>query len=152
MPHFKGDKLEADLSDGDIGVQCCSASHEVATRALQAIVAAANGAATLRWSQYGFIRDPLPGERGGTPRNIVGFKDGTNNLHADDAAKMRSNVWVNAGDGPDWMTNGTYVVVRNLKVLVAELPHRAARACSSTRSAGTRRPARRSARSTSSLR
>jgi deferrochelatase/peroxidase EfeB len=118
MPHFKGDKLEADLSDGDIGVQCCSASHEVATKALQAIVAAANGTATLRWSQYGFIRDPLPGERGGTPRNIVGFKDGTNNLHADDAAKMRSNVWVNRGDGPDWMTNGTYVVVRNLKVLV----------------------------------
>ena len=35
----------------------------------------------LRWSQFGFVRDPLPGEKGGTPRNIVGFKDGTNNLH-----------------------------------------------------------------------
>lgn len=118
MPHFKGDKLEADLSDGDIGVQCCSASHEVANRALQAIVATAHGVATLRWSRYGFIPDPLPGEQGGTPRNIIGFRDGTNNLHADDAAKMRSNVWVNQGDGPGWMTNGTYVVVRNLKVLV----------------------------------
>jgi len=32
---------------------------------------------------------------------------------------MRSNVWVNPGDGPDWMTNGTYMVTRNLKVLVA---------------------------------
>ena len=70
MPHFKGDKLEADLSDGDIGVQCCSASHEVATKALQAIVAAVNGTAALRWSQYGFIRDPLPGEGAGTPCNI----------------------------------------------------------------------------------
>jgi deferrochelatase/peroxidase EfeB len=118
MPHFKGDKLEADRSEGDISVQCCSASHEVADRALRAMVAAAHGAATLRWSQYGFIPNALPGERGATPRNIVGFKDGTNNLHAADAAKMRSNVWVNRGDGPGWMTDGTYVVVRNLHVLV----------------------------------
>jgi deferrochelatase/peroxidase EfeB len=119
MPHFKGDQLVADISHGDIGVQCCSGSHEVADQALRAIVAAAHGAATLRWSQYGFIRNPFPGEVGKTPRNIVGFKDGTNNLHADDAAKMRSNVWVNPGDGPGWMTNGTYSVIRNLKVHVA---------------------------------
>lgn len=119
MPHFKGDRLEPELTGGDIGVQCCATSHEVVDRALHAITAAAHGAATPRWSQYGFVRDPLPGERGGTPRNILGFKDGTNNLKVDDAAKMRSNVWVNAGDGPDWMTNGTYMVTRNLKVLVA---------------------------------
>jgi deferrochelatase/peroxidase EfeB len=119
MPHFKGDRLEPALTGGDLGVQCCATSHEVVDRALHAIAAAAHGAADLRWSQYGFVRDPLPGERGGTPRNILGFKDGTNNLKIDDAARMRSNVWVNAGDGPDWMTNGTYMVTRNLKVLVA---------------------------------
>ncbi len=118
MPRFKGDRLEPELTGGDIGVQCCATSHEVVDRALHAIVAAGRGAATLRWSQYGFVRDPLPGERGGTPRNILGFKDGTNNLKVDDAAKMRSNVWVNAGDEPGWMTNGTYMVCRNLKVLV----------------------------------
>jgi deferrochelatase/peroxidase EfeB len=119
MPSFKGDRLQPELTGGDIGVQCCATSHEVVDRALHAMVAAAHGAATLRWSQYGFVRDPLPGEKGGTPRNIVGFKDGTNNLKVDDTAKMRSNVWVNAGDGPGWMTDGTYMVTRNLKVLVA---------------------------------
>jgi deferrochelatase/peroxidase EfeB len=119
MPGFKGDKLEPDLTGGDIGVQCCATSHEVVDRALHALTAAAHGAATLRWSQYGFVRDALPGESGGTPRNILGFKDGTNNLKVDDTAKMRSNVWVNPGDGPGWMTNGTYMVTRNLKVLVA---------------------------------
>jgi deferrochelatase/peroxidase EfeB len=119
MPAFKGDKLEPELTGGDIGVQCCATSHEVVDRALHAVTAAAHGAATLRWSQYGFVRDPLPGERGGTPRNILGFKDGTSNLKVDDAVRMRSNVWVNAGDGPGWMTNGTYMVTRNLKVLVA---------------------------------
>jgi len=119
MPHFNGDRLQPELTGGDIGVQCCATSHEVVDRALHAIVAAAHGAATLRWSQYGFVRDPLPGEKGGTPRNIVGFKDGTNNLKPDDSARMRSNVWVNAGDGPGWMTNGTYLVVRNLTVHVS---------------------------------
>jgi deferrochelatase/peroxidase EfeB len=34
-------------------------------------------------------------------------------------AKMRSNVWVNGGDGPGWMTNGTYMVTRKLTVLVS---------------------------------
>jgi|GraSoiStandDraft_4_1057263.scaffolds.fasta_scaffold119292_2 deferrochelatase/peroxidase EfeB len=119
MPHFNGDRLQSELTGGDIGVQCCATSHEVVDRALHAIVAAAQGAATLRWSQYGFVRDPLPGEKGGTPRNIIGFKDGTNNLKPDDSVKMRSNVWVNPGDGPGWMTNGTYLVVRNLTVHVS---------------------------------
>ena len=119
IPHFKGDRLQPELTGGDIGVQCCSTSHEVVDRALHTVVATAHGAATLRWSQPGFVRDPLPGEKGGTPRNIVGFKDGTNNLKPGDAARMRSNVWVNAGDGPGWMTNGTYLVSRNLMVHVA---------------------------------
>jgi deferrochelatase/peroxidase EfeB len=118
MPHFKGDRLRPELSDGDIGVQCCSTSREVVERAQAAIVAASGGAATVRWSQFGFVRDPLPGEQGGTPRNIVGFKDGTNNLHGNDTAKMRTNVWVNPGDGPAWMTDGTYLVCRNLTVHV----------------------------------
>ena len=119
MPGFPHDRLEPDLTGGDIGVQCTATSHEVVDRALHAVVAAADGAATLRWSQYGFVRDALPGEKGETPRNIVGFKDGTNNLKVDDTAKMRSNVWVNAGDGPGWMTNGTYMVTRKLTVFVS---------------------------------
>jgi deferrochelatase/peroxidase EfeB len=119
MPAFKGDRLRPELCDGDIAVQCCSASHEVVDRALHALPAAVAGAASVKWSKYGFVRDPLPGDApGSTPRNIVGFKDGTNNLLGSDTAKMRSNVWVNAADGPGWMTNGTYLVVRNLNVLV----------------------------------
>jgi deferrochelatase/peroxidase EfeB len=32
---------------------------------------------------------------------------------------MRTNVWVAKGDGPEWMTGGTYMVCRNLEVHVA---------------------------------
>jgi deferrochelatase/peroxidase EfeB len=119
IPAFKGDKLRPELCDGDVAVQICSASHEVCDRALHALPSSVAGGASVRWSKYGFVRDPLPGDPpGSTPRNIVGFKDGTNNLKGSDTARMRSNVWVNAGDGPDWMTNGTYLVVRNLNVLI----------------------------------
>jgi deferrochelatase/peroxidase EfeB len=119
IPHFQHDRLRPELCGGDIAVQCCSTSHEVVDRALHAIPAAVAGAAKVRWTKYGFVRDRLPGDPpNSSPRNIIGFRDGTNNLRGSDAAKMRSNVWVNPGDGPDWMTNGTYLVVRNLNVLV----------------------------------
>ena len=120
LPRFRGDKLRPELSDGDIAVQCCSSSREVVDRALHALPAAVAGAASVRWSKYGFVRDRLPGDpASASPRNIVGFRDGTNNLRGSDARRMRSNVWVNAGDGPDWMTNGSYLVVRDLNVLVS---------------------------------
>jgi len=57
MPRFPHDRLEPGLTGGDIGVQCTATSHEVVDRALHAVVAAADGAAALRWSQYGFVRE-----------------------------------------------------------------------------------------------
>ena len=61
-----------------------------------AVAAAAAGAAGIRWAQDGFLRDTLPGETSPNRRNLFGFKDGTNNLRGDDAAQMRSHVWVDA--------------------------------------------------------
>src|SRR5439155_2478769 len=76
-----------------------------------------------RWRQSGFLRDPLPGEKGGTPRNLFGFKDGTNNLDPTDDARMRRNVWVSADDGPSWMGNGSYLVVRRIEMDVDGFLH-----------------------------
>jgi deferrochelatase/peroxidase EfeB len=46
----------------------------------------------------------------------MGFKDGTNNLNAHDNTMMREHVWVASADQPEWMHNGTYVVVRRIHV------------------------------------
>jgi deferrochelatase/peroxidase EfeB len=118
IPAFKFDKLDPAVSNGDICVQVCSEDKVVALQAASALERAATGAAGMGWAQEGFLRDPLPGET--TTRNLFGFKDGTNNLHANDAARMRRNVWVSAADGPSWMANGTYLVSRRILMQINE--------------------------------
>ena len=53
-----------------------------------------------------------------TPRNLFGFKDGTNNLKADETDKLNKHVWVADGDGPDWLTGGTYLVTRRIRMRI----------------------------------
>ena len=46
---------------------------------------------------------------------MLGFKDGTNNLKAEDTDALDKNVWVAKGDGPDWLTGGSYLVTRRIR-------------------------------------
>jgi deferrochelatase/peroxidase EfeB len=118
IPAFKHDKLDPSVSNGDLCVQVCSEDKVVALHAAAVLEAAARGTARMRWAQEGFLRDPLPGEK--TPRNLFGFKDGTNNLHPEDTAKMQSNVLVPAMDGPSWMADGSYLVSRRILMQIGE--------------------------------
>ena len=65
----------------------------------------------MRWGQAGF----LSGARGKTARNLMGFKDGTNNPSTSDPALMAQFVWAGA-EGPAWMQSGTYTVVRRIRI------------------------------------
>ena len=50
----------------------------------------------------------------------MGFKDGTANLKAEDAAALAAHVWV-AGDRagePAWLRHGTYLVARRIRMLI----------------------------------
>jgi deferrochelatase/peroxidase EfeB len=96
-------------------VQACADDPQVAFHAVRnlARIARRLGAARPRWSQAGFAGTPASG----TGRNLLGFKDGTNNLRGDDAAAMDANVWV-GDEGPGWMRGGTYLVVRRVRAHV----------------------------------
>ena len=51
------------------------------------------------------------------PRNLLGFKDGTNNLRAEDREALAGHVWVRGGDQP-WLEGGTYLVARRIRMLI----------------------------------
>jgi deferrochelatase/peroxidase EfeB len=118
MPSFGGGEiLDPARSNGDIALQCCADDATVAFHAFRNLVRIAREFAVVRWTQLGFGRASSTGAQG-TPRNLQGFKDGTNNLNVDDDGMVRRHVWVNGGDGPSWMTDGTYMVTRRIRMRI----------------------------------
>jgi deferrochelatase/peroxidase EfeB len=118
LPSFRGESLERDRSAGDICVQACAADPQVAFHAIHVFTRIASGVATLRWTQQGFGRTSSTSRDQATLRNLMGFKDGTNNIRAEDEGEMNEHVWVQPGDGPSWMEGGTYMVVRRIQMLL----------------------------------
>jgi deferrochelatase/peroxidase EfeB len=109
LPHFSGDELVDGQSGGAICIQACANDAQVAFHAVRQLARIAYGAATLKWVQTGF--SPA-NKTQGTPRNLMGFKDGTMNPTS---ATVGPVVW--AGDeGPDWMVNGSYMVARRIRI------------------------------------
>ncbi|MBN6187553.1 deferrochelatase/peroxidase EfeB [Aneurinibacillus sp. BA2021] len=120
LPAFAGDDLQPEWCGGDIGVQVCANDPQVAFHAIRNLVRVARGLAVLRWSQTGFQRTERAAEEPGTPRNLMGFKDGTGNPNTEDQAEMNQTVWVQPGDQPSWMGNGSYMVVRRIRMRIEE--------------------------------
>ena len=111
LPIFVGDQLQAGRCGGDLSVQACADDPQTAFHAVRQLARLAYGTAQLRWAQSGFV----PSLVGQTPRNLMGFKDGSNNPDAGNAAEMSAVVW--AGDeGPAWMRGGSYVVPRRIRI------------------------------------
>ncbi|MDQ3724683.1 MAG: Dyp-type peroxidase, partial [Actinomycetota bacterium] len=117
LPAFRGDGLEPDRSGGDLCVQACASDPQVAFHAVHVFARIASGVATLRWSQQGFGRTSSTSRAQPTLRNLMGFKDGTNNVRAEEEREMDEHVWVQQGEGPAWMEGGTYMVVRRIQML-----------------------------------
>jgi deferrochelatase/peroxidase EfeB len=116
IPDLPGDNLDPDLSGGDLCVQACADDPQVAFHAVRNLARIGRGAAVIRWSQLGFGRTSSTSSAQKTPRNLMGFKDGTNNIRAEDEEAMNRYVWVR--EGPDWMRGGTYLVARRIRMLI----------------------------------
>jgi deferrochelatase/peroxidase EfeB len=111
LPHFSGDELTASDSNGDLFLQACGDDPQVVFHAIRSIARIAPDVATLRWTQVGFT----PDNQAGTPRNLMGFKDGTINSNIHPPADLDATVWAGT-EGPAWMRGGTYVVYRRIRM------------------------------------
>ncbi|MCA4132972.1 iron uptake transporter deferrochelatase/peroxidase subunit [Arthrobacter sp. M4] len=118
LPHFPGDALEPARTGGDIVVQACADDPQVAVHAIRNLARIAFGRAKVRWSQLGFGRTSSTSRAQATPRNLFGFKDGTNNLKAEDTELLKEHVWAGAGSRPGeaWMEGGSYLVARRIRM------------------------------------
>jgi deferrochelatase/peroxidase EfeB len=119
LPGFVGDDLDPARSDGDICIQACANDPQVAVHAVRNLVRMGFGVVSVRWSQLGFGRTSSTTRNQVTPRNMFGFKDGTNNLKAEDAEALSEHVWVQPADVPgasDWMSGGSYLVARRIRM------------------------------------
>ncbi|HET9163860.1 MAG TPA: iron uptake transporter deferrochelatase/peroxidase subunit [Solirubrobacterales bacterium] len=118
IPPLPADELEPAESGGDVCVQACSDDPQVAFHAIRNLARIGRGAVVMRWSQLGFGRTSTTSRSQDTPRNLLGFKDGTANIRAEDTEAMRRFVWVGGGEGPAWMRGGSYVVTRRIRMLL----------------------------------
>jgi deferrochelatase/peroxidase EfeB len=118
LPAFAGDALDPGRSGGDLCVQACSDDPQVAVHAIRNLARLARGLASVRYSQLGFGRTSSTSSSQTTPRNMMGFKDGTANLTSEDSKAMDADVWAQAADGPAWMAGGSYLVSRRIRMLI----------------------------------
>ena len=114
LPPFPGDVLDPRRSDGDLGIQVCAEDPQVVMHAVRNLVRIGRGTVLARWIQQGFI----PATHDETPRNLMGFKDGTNNPDIASDAAMDAAVWVPQEERQAWMRGGTYLVFRRIRILV----------------------------------
>ncbi|WP_234542138.1 iron uptake transporter deferrochelatase/peroxidase subunit [Streptomyces shenzhenensis] len=116
LPGFPGDNLDASRTGGDLCVQACADDPQVAVHAIRNLARIGFGKVAVRWSQLGFGKTSSTTPDAQTPRNLMGFKDGTRNIAGTEAGRLEKFVWVGDGDGPDWMTGGSYLVARRIRM------------------------------------
>jgi deferrochelatase/peroxidase EfeB len=114
LPKLNGDYLQPELTGGDLSVQACADDPQVCYHAVRNLARLGRGTVYPFWAVLGFGR-ASSGPNQQTPRNLLGFKDGTRNVSTDD--QYDQHVWVTRSDQP-WMEGGTYQVVRKIRMLM----------------------------------
>ena len=119
LPAFTGDQLDPRRTGGDLCIQACANDPQVAVHAVRNLVRLGFGVVAVRWSQLGFGRTSSTSTAQATPRNMFGFKDGTNNVKAEEPEGLAQHVWVAPDDetgGGAWMAGGSYLVARRIRM------------------------------------
>jgi deferrochelatase/peroxidase EfeB len=118
MPSFPDDNLDQAQCGGDLILQLSAGSADTVVHALRDIAKSTRGGMQANWRIDGFCSPARPS--GTVPRNLLGFMDGIANPSVTSRKAMDSLVWVERGAArePSWTANGSYFVVRLIRMLV----------------------------------
>ncbi|MFI2431710.1 iron uptake transporter deferrochelatase/peroxidase subunit [Streptomyces sp. NPDC018693] len=117
LPEFSSDRIDRNRSDGDLWVQIGANDALVAFHALRAIQKDAGSAARIRWQMNGFNRSPGATAHPMTARNLMGQMDGTRNPKPSEP-DFEKRIFVPSDGDPAWMADGSYAVVRRIRMLL----------------------------------
>jgi deferrochelatase/peroxidase EfeB len=118
LPKLPPENLDPASSNGDLVIQACADDPVVAFHAIRNLARLGRGTAVLRWSQLGFGKATSNGADQETPRNLMGFKDGTRNIDGSDDALLNQHVWVGNETDQPWMKGGSYLVSRRIQMRI----------------------------------
>ena len=76
------------------------------------------GVVAHNWMELGFGRTSTTSTAQATPRNLLGFKDGTRNLKAEQTDLLNRYVWVGRETDQPWLRGGSYLVARKIRMFV----------------------------------
>jgi len=119
MARFPNDALDRDWCHGDLLLQICANTPAATLHALRDILKNTPALLRLKWKLDGFLPPAEGDATAETPRNLLGFKDGTANLDPTDAELMDTQIWVGEShDEPAWARGGSYQAVRIIRNFV----------------------------------
>jgi deferrochelatase/peroxidase EfeB len=118
LPALPLEELDPTYVGGDISIQACSDDPQIAFHAVRNLARLATGVMSLRWMEFGFGKTSKTSAAQATPRNLMGFKDGTRNLASSQTQLLDRFVWVGPESDQAWLRGGSYQVVRRMRMFI----------------------------------
>jgi deferrochelatase/peroxidase EfeB len=118
LPALPNDDFDPNYVGGDLCIQACSGNPLVAFHAVRNLARLGLGVADYNYLELGFGRTSTTSTSEQTPRNLLGFKDGTRNIKAQQTDLLDDYVWVGHETDQPWMQGGSYLVARRIQIFV----------------------------------
>ena len=118
LPPLPNENLDPNYTGGDLCIQACSDDPLVAFHAVRNLARLGLGTVEHNWMELGFGRTSTTSTGGATPRNLMGFKDGTRNIRADQSDLLDQYVWIGDVTDQPWLKGGSYLAARRIRMFI----------------------------------